>query len=145
MAELIVTDNDIVLTGRTMSTKATLYRNGKLILKNTSRSVHFTGGLKGHSFYAVIVYDGMALYLSPVYEPPTVASQGDPFRSSRVTKSYEASIPGPIAKIATNIDVIHDSGDLHDQWERHVEALKRGVRDSIEISEEIKRLIEVWD
>lgn len=72
--ELIVTDSDRVGKGRTMTTVATLFRDGTLTLKTTSKSVHFTKGLRGHSLYAVIVGDqGRAIYLSNVFFPPTVA------------------------------------------------------------------------
>lgn len=145
MEELIVTENEIVAPGRTMSTKATLFRDGTLKLKNTSKSVNFNRGLRGHSFYAVIIQDGKALYLSSPHYPPTVASQGDPFGDSRVIRTYTESIPGPIAEVANRIDVIHNSGDLHGQWDRHVVTIKRTVRDSTEISEDIKKLIEVWE
>lgn len=144
MAELIVTEGDRVAPGRTMTTTATLYRDGTLKLENTSKSVHFTRGLRGHSLYVILLQNDKALFLSEVHYPPTVAGQGDWFGDSTVKRTYTESVPAVIAAAVNRMDIIHNSGDLHGQWERHRTTIKGAVKDAAEISAEIKKIVNDW-
>ncbi len=145
MLELKITDSAIVASGRTMKTKATLFRDGTLKLKNISKSVHMTKGLRGHSFFAIIIHDGRALYLSNVYFPRTVAAQGDIVGDSEQITTYVDYIPEPIAKIATRIDVIHNRGSLNNSWKQMVKNIKQVVSDSSDITDEVKKLVKKWE
>ena len=144
MSELQVTERERVAPGRWMNTKATLYRDGTLKLENNSWSRHFTRGLRGHSLYAILIKDDKALYLSPVHFPKTVAGEGDWHGDSDVYQTFVDSIPEAIAESVTKIDMIHNSGSLHGQWDRHKTTIKHAVRDATEISEDIKALIDTW-
>ena len=145
MAELVVTDSDRVAKGRTMTTNVTLYRDGTLVLKNTSKSVHVTKGLRGHSLFAVIVgAGGRSLYLSRVFFPPTVAAQGDLFGDSEVIATFNDRIPEPVARAAVRVDVIHNSGGLNDAWAQLKGNIKMVLRDANEVAQEIKDVVENW-
>ena len=110
--QLIVKDSETVAKKRTMTTIATLYRNGTLTLTNTSKSTHMSKGLRGHSFFALIIYEGRVIYSSKLYYPKTIGGVLDPTIPSEITKTFIEKIPKAIAEIATGIDVIHDAGNL---------------------------------
>ena len=145
MSKLVITDSDRVARGRTMKTKVTLYRDGTITLKNTSKSVHFTKGLRGHSFYGIIVGDsGRALYLTKLCKPPTVAAQGDIFGDSEIIKTFRDKIPESVAVAAKRVDVIHNRGGLGNQWKQLKKNIKMVFRDTDEIVTEVKDAVSDW-
>jgi hypothetical protein len=85
--------------------KATLNRDGLLIIEGRSKSTSLIWGTRTSLFVVGTDRLGHTLFVSKQHDIPTVGSTLDPFCPSQITKTFTENIDPKIAKYVSKLDV----------------------------------------
>jgi hypothetical protein len=127
---------------KTVETKATLYRNGTLVVEQYGRNRHPTEGLRPRTI-VVIAAGPNALWVSAVKGGGTLSSTLDPTGRSSGKKVFEPEfIPPVICQAATRMDIYSFDGDRATSWrDQTVGNIKDAIRSAKDVSAEVKQAV----
>ena len=100
-------------------------------------------GLKGHSMFAVIADEkANAIWVTKAYKMKTVCGTMD-VCSHRETDVDQEEAPSTIGKYASKIYIYHDAGDLSQNRQGQVNAVKKAIREATDIAKEVKDAVDM--
>lgn len=122
---------------RRIQCNASLFKNGEVIIEATSTCDNNHFGIKGaHVWLLLIDEKGNCLWVTKQFKCKTVGGRWDPTTPSSHNDVFHETIPGQVASLVSNIDILFESGPNPDSRSRIIEAIKTAD----EIGQEIKEL-----
>ncbi|KAF8960227.1 root hair defective 3 GTP-binding protein-domain-containing protein [Flammula alnicola] len=100
----------LVASGRWMTTKATLYRDGKLLVDADTDSVSMFHGLRGRVLIGVRDGAGNAIGVTNEMRCTTRGGASDPFTPSSGIDIFSLKFPGDVGRRAAGLDIYHGHG-----------------------------------
>jgi hypothetical protein len=123
--EVVASEYTEVGDHKYMDTKATLYRNGVLIVDSYQKSDNWGAGLRGQILVLCIDGNANAHWISPVFVCPTRCSATDPTCASRGRVNFQANFPEPVGQYTERLDIYQaDNPNYVDYRTRWIEVIK---------------------
>jgi hypothetical protein len=106
------TEKELVNPGRWMITKATLYRDGKLLVEAHTSSVSAFHGLRGRILVVVRDKHGNVIGMTNELRCTTRGGASDPFTRSSGNDLFTLQFPRDVGRRAAGLDIYHGDGSL---------------------------------
>ncbi|PPQ99267.1 hypothetical protein CVT24_009312 [Panaeolus cyanescens] len=104
-APIRVTKEDNVGSRKTMTTSATLYRDGKLVVDVYTRTRKNNEGLRGRVLVVVVDVNGNAVGISNELRCTTRGGVWDPFTPSSGHDQFHLQLPADVGRAAFSLDI----------------------------------------
>jgi hypothetical protein len=135
-----VTEEDVVGFAKKMRTKATLYRNGLLLVETFSESRAAFSGLRGCVIVICIDDAGRAQYVSDTIVCKTRCSVTDPTCPSSGTDAWTQQLPEPVGRLSTTLNIVHFEGQDPVSFTQRI---IKGIQETTDLAGEIKPLVDL--
>ncbi|KAF8124861.1 root hair defective 3 GTP-binding protein-domain-containing protein [Mycena galopus ATCC 62051] len=106
------TKDELVNSGRWITTKATLYRDGKLVVEAYTSSVHALNGLRGRILIVVKDKHGNAIGMTNELRCTTRGGALDPFTDSSGDDLFVLKFPRDVGRRAAGLDIYQGNKSL---------------------------------
>ncbi|MCT7955160.1 hypothetical protein [Laspinema palackyanum] len=133
-----VSESEEVGNKKSMSTTATLYKNGLLSIETFSRSQHRSEGLRGYVLVICMDSAGRAIWISKSYRCTTRCSKFDFTCASAGTDAWQEKLPDEVGKYTTGLDIVQSDEGLGDFRNKVIQ----GIKTTKEIVDELKPIIQ---
>ena len=136
-SEVTLFKKDEVGFGKFMETKATLYRNGHLVVNTYTRNDNWTGGLRGKVLVVAIDGQGRAIWISQELRCATRCSVPDVTCASQGRETFVENFPPKVGEMAHRLHIYQaDTPSYVDLRANLVD----GIRRTISVITELKEL-----
>jgi hypothetical protein len=137
-SEVTLFQKDEVGFAKFMETKATLYRNGHLVVNTYTRNDNWTGGLRGKVLVVAIDGQGRAIWISQEFRCATRCSVPDMSCASQGRETFVENFPAKVGEMAQRLHIYQaDTPSYVDLRSELVE----GIRRTISVITELKDLV----
>jgi hypothetical protein len=127
--------------GKSMHTKATQYRDGRLQLRTSTKNDNWTGGLRGRVLVIVVDAAGRAICVSEDHACTTRCSVPDVSCASNGTDLFTDTFPEAIGRYATRLDIYQaETPSFVDLRAKTIEGIK-AVKDIVDVAADLKAAI----
>jgi hypothetical protein len=138
--EVSLFKKDEVGFGKFMETKATLYRNGQLVVDTFTRNDNWTSGLRGKVLVVAIDAQGRAIWISKELRCATRCSVPDVSCASQGRQTFTESFPAEVGEMTHRLDIYQADTPFYVDLRA---SLIGGIRDTIAVITELKGLVNV--
>lgn len=140
-APLTTSKDESVGDGKRLSTTATLYRDGLLVLDVFSRCTHPFEPLQGDVAIVAVNAAGRAHWVSEIVECSTAAGAFDPSHPSQWRESFSRRFPEPVARGTARLEILQaNRPGLTEFRARLVDGIKEGVGIADDVAEALREL-----
>lgn len=103
--EVVLVKKDEVGFGKIMETKATLYRNGHLMVDTHTRNDNWTGGLRGKVLVVAVDGQGRSIWVSKEFRCATRCSVPDVSCASQGRETFSDNFPAPVGEMTHRLNI----------------------------------------
>jgi len=130
-----------VAWGKSMSTDATLYRDGRLIATTYTKNDNWWAGLRGRILIVAVDTAGRAIWVSPDFQCTTRCAVPDMSCASYGTDLFSDSFPEAFGRYASYMDIYQaEIPSFSDLRQRTIDGIK-ALKDIVDVAADLKKAI----